>query len=293
MKHFLKKFDYWILILIFTGCVTEVKEENSAAINRKINLVDGGVEVTCSCNGKSVSQTCSVDGYCDCISGSPKVVCCSSSCLHEDESSKDNYKYSFEGRKVNELGEYGQFQDDKDLSMLETVDAEEIISVAGIQQDNSNAYLRKDNYCPDQFYCVVRPYCLYRLTNNHSNKIIAGYVQKSWIYQGKKYYQNVNFTLSPKQWKTFGCFFITRTQVITFKIFSHFVEKGQVAKDLTFNTGDALATVSLDESYGCLCPGGYPEGSFICISGETYRCISDVNNRDFCYWYGWGTDCIE
>ncbi|EJG00371.1 hypothetical protein FF52_15922 [Flavobacterium sp. F52] len=31
--------------------------------------------ITCICNGMSVTRICSRDGYCDCTSGSPRVVC--------------------------------------------------------------------------------------------------------------------------------------------------------------------------------------------------------------------------
>lgn len=33
------------------------------------------VRITCTCNGQSVTRTCSRDGYCDCTGSSPRVVC--------------------------------------------------------------------------------------------------------------------------------------------------------------------------------------------------------------------------
>jgi hypothetical protein len=33
------------------------------------------VTITCTCNGKSVTKVCSIDGYCDCTGDTPKVVC--------------------------------------------------------------------------------------------------------------------------------------------------------------------------------------------------------------------------
>lgn len=31
--------------------------------------------ITCTCNGQSVTRTCSRDGYCDCSGNTPRVVC--------------------------------------------------------------------------------------------------------------------------------------------------------------------------------------------------------------------------
>ena len=33
------------------------------------------VRITCTCNGQSVTRTCSRDGYCDCTGSTPRVVC--------------------------------------------------------------------------------------------------------------------------------------------------------------------------------------------------------------------------
>lgn len=88
--------------------------------------------------------------------------------------------------------------------------------------DASVNYLRADNYFADQFSCVVPGYSYYRLTNIHPSGEITGCVTKSWIYDGKTVYEHVPFTLKPGGWKTFGCFFVTVSQPITFKICSFF-----------------------------------------------------------------------
>lgn len=55
--------------------------ENSTETVKSFILDDKGaveadsVRITCTCNGKSVTRTCSRDGYCDCSGDTPKVVC--------------------------------------------------------------------------------------------------------------------------------------------------------------------------------------------------------------------------
>jgi hypothetical protein len=43
--------------------------------NESGNIELDSVRITCTCNGKSVTKTCSKDGYCDCSGSTPKVVC--------------------------------------------------------------------------------------------------------------------------------------------------------------------------------------------------------------------------
>ncbi|OXB15150.1 matrixin family metalloprotease [Flavobacterium reichenbachii] len=88
--------------------------------------------------------------------------------------------------------------------------------------DGSVNYLRADNYYADQFSCVVPGYSYYRLTNMHTTKTITGCVTKSWLYDGKEVFEYIAFTLAPGEWKIFGCFFVTVSQRITFKICSFY-----------------------------------------------------------------------
>jgi hypothetical protein len=59
----------------------EIEENNQTeSVKTYITDKDGNVEldsvrITCTCGGKSVTKTCSKDGYCDCTGDSPKVVC--------------------------------------------------------------------------------------------------------------------------------------------------------------------------------------------------------------------------
>lgn len=61
--------------------IIEIEEKNQTeSVKTYITDSDGNVEldsvrITCTCNGKSVTKTCSRDGYCDCSGDSPKVVC--------------------------------------------------------------------------------------------------------------------------------------------------------------------------------------------------------------------------
>ncbi|WP_208730528.1 matrixin family metalloprotease [Flavobacterium foetidum] len=88
--------------------------------------------------------------------------------------------------------------------------------------DGSINYLRADNYYVDQFSCVVHGYSYYRLTNMHNTSAITGCVTKRWLYEGREVFEHVPFTLEPGAWKTFGCFFVTPSQPITFKICSFY-----------------------------------------------------------------------
>lgn len=88
--------------------------------------------------------------------------------------------------------------------------------------DASGHSLRADNYHVDQFSCVVEGSGYYRLTNMHRTSLITGCVKKSWLYEGRTIYEHIPFTLKPGQWKTFGCFYVTRTQPISFEICSFF-----------------------------------------------------------------------
>lgn len=98
-----------------------------------------------------------------------------------------------------------------------------IVKITAAQpSDGSVNSLRADNYFVDQFSCVVQGYSYYRLTNLHPNKTITGCVTKSWLYEGRTVYENVAFTLKPNEWQIFGCFFVTVSQPITFKICSSF-----------------------------------------------------------------------
>ncbi len=277
-----------LLIMLFAAaCSGEKKEEGVV----KTSLVDGGVEVSCTCNGKTVTKSCSVDGYCDCSGNEPRVVCCASSCTGASESLVSEVAFSntlipspetmlAKGSNTLLEREYDQFVTDDELVSLEYY---------ALQADGSHVYLSKDNYCPDQFYCVVAPYCYYRLTNKHREQAIAGFVRKSWVYNGRTYSQDVNFSLRPGDWQHFGCFFVTKTQPITFKIFSHFVTEENSSDLSAFNILPVSEQYVKD--FGCTCPGGYPEGSFLCINSKLYRCISDPSNYDYCYWYNWGNTC--
>ena len=44
-------------------------------INNMGDVELDSVVITCTCNGQSVTRTCSKDGYCDCSGSSPRVVC--------------------------------------------------------------------------------------------------------------------------------------------------------------------------------------------------------------------------
>ncbi|MDP5199807.1 hypothetical protein [Flavobacterium sp. DG2-3] len=95
--------------------------------------------------------------------------------------------------------------------------------------DASVNSLRAENYFADQFSCVVHGYSYYRLTNMHSSKEITGCVTKSWLYEGRTVYEHVPFTLKPGGWQLFGCFFVTASQPITFKICSFFGKEQKCA----------------------------------------------------------------
>jgi hypothetical protein len=114
------------------------------------------------------------------------------------------------------------------MSKSATIDSEitqglQILQInAEPSSDGSVNYLRADNYYADQFSCVVHGYSYYRLTNIHNTKTITGCVTKSWLYEGKEVFEHIDFTLAPGDWKIFGCFFVTVSQPITFKICSFF-----------------------------------------------------------------------
>jgi hypothetical protein len=98
-----------------------------------------------------------------------------------------------------------------------------IVKISAVSpSDGSVNYLRADNYFADQFSCVVHGYSYYRLTNVHPSSTITGCVMKSWLFEGKTVYENVAFTLRPKEWQVFGCFFVTASQPITFRICSSY-----------------------------------------------------------------------
>jgi hypothetical protein len=104
----------------------------------------------------------------------------------------------------------------------ETAELKLVKITADPASDASINFLKPDNYYADQFSCVVHGYSYYRLTNTHRTSLITGCVTKSWLYEGKIVYEHVPFTLKPGGWQTFGCFFVTASQPITFTICSFF-----------------------------------------------------------------------
>lgn len=66
----------------------------------------------------------------------------------------------------------------------------------------------------------------------HNTSVITGCVTKSWFYEGREVFEHVPFTLEPGVWKIFGCFFVTPSQPITFKICSFYgnVQKCKMLK---------------------------------------------------------------
>ncbi len=168
----------------------------------------------------------------------------------------------------------GVIDDTLSLNLLETKNLSTKLT------DDSYRYLRYDNYCPDQFSCVVPGACYYRLTNVHPTKTIAGFVRKSYPYNNQTFHEDVPFTLVKGNWQHFGCHYVSTTQPIRFTIYARYVE--QVANPIVLKNKSTV-----DET--CTC-GIYSEGSFICYENILYRCISDPGSNA-CYWYNWGTAC--
>lgn len=168
----------------------------------------------------------------------------------------------------------GEIEDTLNFKLLEAKDLSTKLT------DDSYKYLRYDNYCPDQFYCVINGACYYRLTNIHPNRTISGFVRKSYTYNNQTLHEDVPFTLVKSNWQQFGCHYVSPSQPIKFTIFAKFVD--QVANPLLSKNKSAVEEI-------CSC-GIYAEGSFICDSNILYRCISDPYSNT-CYWYNWGTSC--
>lgn len=104
----------------------------------------------------------------------------------------------------------------------ETTELKLVKIAADPASDASVHSLRADNFHVDQFSCVVEGSGYYRLTNMHRSNLITGCVKKSWLFEGKTIYKHDPFTLRPGDWQTFGCFYVTMTQPISFEICSFF-----------------------------------------------------------------------
>ena len=82
-------------------------------------------------------------------------------------------------KKVESTSEH-EFPSKGNINWEDTINLSKIpdSAIISVLADKSIVYLRQDNYCPDQFYCVVETYCYYRLTNIHPQRTISGNVHK-------------------------------------------------------------------------------------------------------------------
>lgn len=63
------------IIEIETDLQKGTESVKTYVINNMGDVELDSVVITCTCNGQSVTSTCSKDGYCDCSGSSPRVVC--------------------------------------------------------------------------------------------------------------------------------------------------------------------------------------------------------------------------
>lgn len=142
------------------------------------------------------------------------------------------YKNEVDSSATVELNEKTKAREFFDKGTIDSKSKTELklIKIKGdLISDSSTNFLRADNYFADQFSCVVQGYSYYRLTNTHSSKEISGCVTKSWLYEGRTVYDHVPFTLKPRGWQLFGCFYVTASQPISFSICSFFGKEQKCA----------------------------------------------------------------